>query len=132
LLWFPHGDETSAESARHGRRKEVTASFDADDDIDGRFTIVLLQSIDGVAKSLLVFQQRSDVVEVDAGFRKIGDFTDQLLEMVLCGRRGRCFCGHAAILARARRQTVTGWRVGDCGTTEMTQRAIPLDANSSH
>ncbi len=43
---------------------------------------MLGEGIDEAGKAQLIFEQRGDVVEKDAGFGEVGNFADQLLEVV--------------------------------------------------
>ena len=73
------GDEAGVKREGDGGGEEIAARFDADDDINGLFgEVVGAQGGNGFAKAGFVFEQRGDVVEVDAGFGKIGDFADEL------------------------------------------------------
>ena len=51
--------------------------------------VVLGQRVDEAGKAKLVFEQRGDVVKQNAGFGEVGNFADELLEVVavvrLCG-----------------------------------------------
>ena len=72
LLRLADRDKSSAERERDGRSEEITARFDADDDINRRFPVVILERIYRFAEALFIFQERGDVVEVDAGLWKSG------------------------------------------------------------
>ena len=78
FLRLAHWHETGIQREGNGRRKEITARFNADDDIDGRGAVMIAQGVDGFAEAGLVFQKRSDVVKIDAGLGKVGHFADQL------------------------------------------------------
>ena len=76
LFGFANRDESGAESMGHGRSKEIAAGFDADHDVDGFPAIVLLQGVDRLSESVLVFEQGGDVVELDSWLGKVGDLAD--------------------------------------------------------
>ncbi len=77
LFRFAYRHETSTESVGHGRGEEVAARLNADDDIDRMLAIMILQGVYGFTESGFVFEERSNVEEVDAGLGEIRDFPDE-------------------------------------------------------
>src|SRR6476660_3816797 len=62
------------------------------------------QSVHRVAKALLVFQQRGDVVKIDAGLGEIGYFADEFFQRV---------SGHAADCSKPSSLLASSaWRTG--------------------
>jgi len=100
LFRLTHRDETGIQSEGDGRGEEIAARFDADDDIDGSGTVVVSKSGDGFAEARFVFEEGRNVVEVDAGFREIGDFADELFEVFGGWGRIQAVSGHEGIVAR--------------------------------
>jgi hypothetical protein len=66
---------------RHGRSQNETAALDADDDVDALLVVGRGEHIDGHAEALAVPQQGRDVVEEDAGLRKVRNVSDVLFEI---------------------------------------------------
>ena len=75
-------NEAGAQSIGQRGGKDKTARLDSQHDIHAHARILILQAVDDPAQTLLVFQQRRDVVKEDPCFGKVGDFADELFEMV--------------------------------------------------
>lgn len=95
LFRLTHRNEACAQGMSHRRGEKVSARLNSDHNIDGHLAVMVLQGVDGFAKTVLIFQKGGDVVKGDAGFGKIRNFTDQLLEMILNGRSSSEICRHA-------------------------------------
>ncbi len=102
LLGLADGDEAGVQGKGDGGGEEIAARFDADDDVDGGGAVMVAKSGNGFAEAGFIFEESGDVVEVDAGFREIGDFADELFEVVGgWGRIGDVRSGHEGIVARS-------------------------------
>ena len=77
LLRLAHRHEAGAERVGERRGEDEAAGFDAEDDIDLRIAVVVLQAVDDAAKSVRVLEQRGDVVEENAGLGEVGHLADE-------------------------------------------------------
>ena len=75
----------------HRRSKKISARLNPDNDIDRCGAIVGSQGINRFAEAIPVFQQRGDVVEIDARLGEVRHFADKIFQIG----------GHAAIVASA-------------------------------
>src|SRR5580698_6883046 len=82
LLFLPDRDEAVSQRVSDRRRDDESACFNSKNYINRCGTIMFGQRVDHGLESLGILQQRGDVVEVDAGLRKIRDFPDERFELV--------------------------------------------------
>ncbi len=87
LLWLADGYKAGVQPVSEGRAEDEAARFDAQHQVDVVVDVALGQGIDQASKAQLVLQQRCDVIEKNAGLGKIGNFADELLEVVAVLRR---------------------------------------------
>ena len=76
FLRLPHGHKSRVQVISQRRRKDESARFNADDSVDLHSLEFSGERIHGLAQSFRVFQQRRDVVKVNAGLGKIRHFTN--------------------------------------------------------
>src|SRR5579864_3834576 len=98
FLFFTNRDEAVAQSVGDGGRDDEATRFDAEDQVDRAGTVVPGEGVDDSLEPIRVFKQRGDVVEVDAGFWKIGYFADEGFELVHSG--GNLYCNLICFLQR--------------------------------
>ena len=68
--------------ASAGAKMKPRASI-PEHDIHTHTRILILQAIDDAAQAVLILQQRRDVVKKYPGFGEVGNFADQLFEMLI-------------------------------------------------
>src|SRR5690348_8809322 len=82
FAWLANGHKSSIQRKSHGGCEKVSTSFNPNHHIHRFVLIMLLQSIDHFPKTIFVFQKCRDVVEVDAWFREVRYFANQLLDVI--------------------------------------------------
>src|ERR1041384_7549790 len=76
LSRLAHRYETRTEVIRERRRKDETTRLDADHRVDLPPQKLETQRITRIAQSLGIFQQRRDVIKIDAGLGKVRHFAN--------------------------------------------------------
>src|SRR6185437_17160177 len=66
-------DESRAQGISQGRREDKAARLDAENYVDLRLAVVILEAIDDGAEAAGVLEERGDVVEQDPRFREVRD-----------------------------------------------------------
>jgi len=79
FFWFAHRNEARSEAVGQCRTENKAARFDAGHDVDGVIDEVIAKPVDQRMKSLLVFQQRGQIVEQNSRLRIVRHFANQLL-----------------------------------------------------
>src|SRR5271157_1028710 len=82
LLRLAHRNEARVQAVRKRRPEDESARLNAQHQVDVLVDVVLRKRVDEAGKAELVFEQRGDVVEENARFRKARNFADELLEVV--------------------------------------------------
>src|ERR1043166_6202294 len=77
LFWFANGDKTSAEVISERGCEDKSTRFDSDHRIDLLPFEFRCECVYSISQAFWMFQQRCNVVEVDAGFGKVRDFADE-------------------------------------------------------
>src|SRR5579859_101306 len=80
LFGFADGHKTSPETIGQRGSEDKTSSFDACDYVNPVAVVMLTEAVDERVETLLVFQQRGEIVEENTRLRIIGNFADQLLQ----------------------------------------------------
>src|ERR1035441_8452476 len=89
LLGFAHRNEACVQAVGQRRPKDESPRLDAQNQINVLVDVMLGEGIDEAGEAQLVFEQRGDVVEKDAGFGEVGNFANELLEVVAVVRLRR-------------------------------------------
>src|SRR5581483_6546737 len=82
LARLAHGRKPGADAIRNGGAEDEAAALDADNELDALIAERQHQRVDRKAKSLAILEERRDVVEEDAGFRKIGNVANLRFQLV--------------------------------------------------
>src|SRR5664280_1104539 len=82
LLRLAHRNEARVQTVSQRRPKDEPPRLDAHNQVNMLVDVMLRERIDEAGKAELVFEQRGDVVEEDAGFGEVGNFANQILEVV--------------------------------------------------
>jgi hypothetical protein len=80
LLRLSHRNKASVEGIGQGWSENEAPRLDSKDQVDSPVSIPATEAIDCVAQTVLVLQERCDVVKEDSRFGKIGNLADQLFE----------------------------------------------------
>jgi hypothetical protein len=76
LAFFANGHKTGFEAQRGGGGKDEAAGINADDGIHGAGFVIADEEINAAGEKLGIGQDRRDVLELNAGLRKIRDVAD--------------------------------------------------------
>ena len=79
LLGLAHGNEAGVKAIGKRGSEDESAGFDAEDEVNLAADEAMRQFVDEHGEADLVLQQGGDVVEEDAGFRKVGYTANQFL-----------------------------------------------------
>src|SRR5262245_54545079 len=82
LPWLSNRDEPCAQLVRHGCAENEAAAFDADNVIDLLVGVRCCERANHVAEPLRVAEERRDVVEQNAGLRKVRNVANLRAQMV--------------------------------------------------
>src|SRR6185437_16595304 len=74
-------DESRAQGISQGRREDKAARLDAENYVDLRLAVVILEAIDDGAEAAGVLEERGDVVEQDPRFREVRDLANELFQV---------------------------------------------------
>jgi hypothetical protein len=88
LFGFTHRYEAGVEAVGEGGAEDEAAGLDAKDEVDFFIDVVLREGIDELSKAHGILEERSDVVEEDAGFGEVGDGANERFERLAVGDDG--------------------------------------------
>ncbi len=80
LPLFANGNEARLEFHGRGRSKDKAARIDTDDGIDSAGFDVVTQKVDAAAEQTRIRKHGCDVLELDAGFREVGDVANSAFD----------------------------------------------------
>src|SRR5690349_19254640 len=72
-----YGHEAGAKASGQGTAQDEASGFNPNDLCDALSLIALRQFVGDGAKRLRVLEESGDVIEKNAGFRKVGDFSNE-------------------------------------------------------
>jgi len=107
------GNKPGVEPIGEGRAEDESAGLDAEDEVDALLEIVSGKGVDHFGEAGLVFKQRGDVVEEDAGLGKVGYGAHEGFELFYVDRLG---FGHEEI--------IKGWPRGLPGAFDLERAQV--------
>ena len=81
LPGLSHGHQADIEVLREGRPEEEPARFDGHDSVQAGLAVLLTEPVDDVLECIGCLKEGSDISEEDSRLRKVGDITDELLQV---------------------------------------------------